>query len=103
MVCLYVRFPGATWVEDERLGPGIGKITPKYGVWALDKQFQVKIEREGFYIASDFSGTAHSFQGANLKAAIIDCSSWDSGQNKPNKKELWPFIRIRYDSKFWSW
>ena len=99
MVDLYVRFPAATWVEDEELGPGIGKLLPKYNVWALDKQWNVKIERHGFFIASDFSGTAHSFQGANLQAAIIDCNSLDSGQTKPSKKDSWPFIGIRYNSK----
>ena len=95
MVCLYFFFPGATWVEDEELGPCIGKLLPKYNVWALDKQWNVKIERHGFFIASDFSGTAHSFQGANLQAAIIDCNGWDSGQNKPTKKESWPLAKIR--------
>ena len=101
MVCLYVRFPGATWVEDEKFGPGIAKIVPKYTVWALDKGYTQKIERHGFFIASDFGGTAHSFQGANLQAAIIDCSSWDSGQSKPSKTDSWPFIGIRYNSKMY--
>ena len=58
MVCLYLRFPKATWVEDEKLGPGIAKILPKYQVWGLDKAEAVKVERYGFCIASDFSGTA---------------------------------------------
>ena len=96
MVCLYVRFPGATWIEDDELGEGIATIFPNYNVWAVDKQWNVKIERRGFKIASDFSGTAHSFQGANLQAAIIDCNNWESGQNKPSKKDLWPFAGIRY-------
>ena len=98
LVCLYLRFPGAAWIEDEALGPGIAKLSPQYTTWSVDKEQTVKIERHGFFIASDFSGTAHSFQGANLQAAIIDCSSWDSGQNKPSKKESWPSIGIRYNS-----
>ena len=93
-VCLYVKFPGATWVEHEDLGPGVGKILPQYNVWALDNQWNVKIERHGFFIASDFSGTAHSFQGANLTSAIIDCNGWDSGKSKPSRKEPWPLLRI---------
>ena len=95
MVCLYVRFPGATWIEDDKLSKGIGTLFPKYNVWAVDKQWNVKIERRGFFIASDFSGTAHSFQGANLAAAIIDCGSWDSGQTKPSKKDSWPLLKTR--------
>lgn len=97
-VCLYVKFPTATWIEDEELGPGIGRLIPKYNVWALDKQWTVKIERRGFFVASDFSGTAHSFQGANLSAAIINCNSWDSGQSEPSKKDSLPLIRIRKES-----
>ena len=92
-----MRFPGATWTEFPELGEGIGVLYPKYNVWAVDKHWNVKIERRGFFIASDFSGTAHSFQGANLPAAIIDCNTWDSGENKPSKKDGWPFIRVRHD------
>ena len=29
-VCLYVQFPGATWVEHEELGAGIAEIKPQY-------------------------------------------------------------------------
>ena len=87
MVCLYLRWPGATWIEDEALGPGIAKLKPNYNIWALDKQWTQKIERHGFTIASDFNGTAHSFQGANLSAAIIDCNGWDTGKHKPSKRE----------------
>ena len=58
---LLVKFPNATWIEDENLGPGIGKLFPKYNVWGLDKDWSVKIERHGFFIASDFSGTGACF------------------------------------------
>ena len=74
---LYIRFPGADWVENEKLGPGIAKIKPTYVRWALDKGWTQTIERHGFTIASDFSGTAHSFQGASLDAAITDCNEWN--------------------------
>ena len=60
-LCLLVKFPNATWIEDENLGPGIGKLFPKYNVWGLDKDWSVKIERHGFFIASDFSGTGACF------------------------------------------
>ncbi len=35
-----------------------------------------------FTVASDFSGTAHSFAGSSLAAAWIDCLPWDT---KPDK------------------
>ena len=72
-----MKFSGATWVEDDKLGAGIAKLKPTYVVWALDKGWTHKIERHGFTIASDFSGTAHSFQGANPDAAIVDCNAWN--------------------------
>ena len=89
MEYIFVHFPGATWVEDETLGAGIAKLRPTYVVWSLDKGWTQLIELRGFTIASDFSGTAHSCQGANLPAAIIDCGEWDTRGHKPSKKELW--------------
>ena len=89
MEYIFVRFPDATWTEDAFLGVGIAKLKPTYVVWALDKGWTQLIERCGFTIASDFSGTAHSFQGSNLPAAIIDCGEWDSRENQPSKKEQW--------------
>ena len=74
---LYIRLEGAKWVESPELGPGIAEIKPQHVVWALDKNWQFKVERYGFCIASDFSGTAHSFVGATLAAAITDCGAWD--------------------------
>ena len=93
--CLYLQWPGATWIEEPALGPGIAKIEPRYIVWALDKSWTQKIERRGFTIASDFSGTAHSFQGANLHAAIIDSNSWDSGSRAPTKKAIGSHAKTR--------
>ena len=75
-ICLYLRFPDATWVENEKLGAGIAEIKPQYVTWSLDKLNTQKIERHGFLIASDFSGTAHSFQGSTLDAAVTDCNEW---------------------------
>ena len=57
-ICLYIRFPGATWIENDDLGAGVAKLKPAYIRWALDKQWTQKIERHGFAVASDFSGTA---------------------------------------------
>jgi len=82
---LFVRVPEATWIEDAALGPGVAAINPVVVTWALDKQWQVLVKRKGFPIASDFSGTAHSFAGANLPAALIDCLSWDHEPNQPDQ------------------
>ena len=75
--CLYVRFPGATWIENEKLGAGLAQLKPTYVYWALDKKSTQKIERHGFTIASDFNGNAHSFQETTLNAVLTDCNEWN--------------------------
>ena len=74
---LCIRKEGATWLGDTSLVPGVAELKPQRVVWALDKKWQFKVERHGFAVASDLSGTAHSFVGANLNAAITDCGAWD--------------------------
>ena len=74
---LYIKIPNATWVWNAGLGPGIIGLTPRTVAWHLDNKNQVAVQRRGFTVASDFSGTAHSFAGASLKSAFIDCLPWD--------------------------
>ena len=93
-VCLYLKFHGATWVENASLGAGIAQLKPTYVVWALDKGWTQKIERHGFTVASDFSGTAHSFQGANLDAAIADCNDWSYMPSR--KDQLTAYMSVFY-------
>ena len=73
---LCIRFQDATWVSDARLRFGAVAIPPCTVVWALDKQWQCKVRQKRLPLASDFSGTTHSFAGATLKAAMVDCSPW---------------------------
>ncbi len=77
-VRILVRMDGATWVEDATLGKGVAAVTPQRVTWALDRKWAFKVERFGFTVASDFSGTAHSFAGADLAAAIVNCKTWDA-------------------------
>ena len=71
---LFLRIPNASWIWSPELGPGIIGITPVITHWFLDKANQeVRVKRRGFMVASDFSGTAHSFAGDTLKAALVDC------------------------------
>ena len=51
--------------------------------WHVDKMCQIGIRRKGFTVASDFSGTAHSFAGDNLPVAFIDCLPWHTKLDKP--------------------
>ena len=73
--------PNATLTVHAELGPGIIAIEPEVEQWALDKAWKVLVKRRGFCMAPDLSGTAHSFVGATLKAALIDCDSWEQEPN----------------------
>ena len=79
---LFFKIENATWTWSPELGPGVISLKPKAEMWYLDKLCQVGVRRKGFTVASDFSGTAHSFAGDNLPAAFIDCLPWDM---KPNR------------------
>ena len=75
---LFLRRADAKWISDPQLPAGVIAITPTTAIWALDKKYkQVRVKRKGFTVASDFSGTAHSFAGATLRAAIVDCLPWN--------------------------
>ena len=86
---LFLQFEGATWIWSKDLGPGVKGIKPKIVDWYLDQACKVRVRRKGFTVASDFSGTAHSFAGASLPAAFIDCLPWDA---KPDKEDRYQFI-----------
>ena len=79
---IFLRIPKATWVVSADLGPGVISLKPVIATWHIDKMCQIGIRRKGFTVASDFSGTAHSFAGDNLRAAVIDCLPWAT---KPDK------------------
>ena len=82
---LYVEMPNATFTVHEQLGPGIIAIEPDIATWALDKAWKVLVKRRGFCIAPDLSGTAHSFVGATLKSAFIDCDTWKQETSRENQ------------------
>jgi len=62
--------------------PGVVKLLPRNVTWYLDKEHQVPVHRRGFAVASAFSGTSHSFAGASLEAAWIDCLPWSAQPDK---------------------
>ena len=74
---LFVHIDNATWEWSKDLGPGVIALSPSTVLWHVDKFKKVAVQRRGFTVASDFSGTAHSFAGASLKSAFIDCLPWD--------------------------
>ena len=79
---LYVQVPGATWKHSTTLPPGVFPLTPVNRPWHLDKAGNNRIRRFGFQLVPDFSGTAHSYVGYTLKAALADCLSWDTAPTR---------------------
>lgn len=78
---LYIEMPNATWIVHEEFGPGIIAIKPEIEEWALDRARKVRVKRRGFCMAPDLAGTAHSFVGATLKAALLDLDKWEQEPN----------------------
>ena len=75
---LYVHIPGATWKYSKSLPPGVYPLKPVFRPWHLDKAGNNRIRRFGYQLVPDFSGTAHSYVGYTLRAALADCLSWDA-------------------------
>ena len=71
------------WVVDAKLGKGVYPLKPVFRHWTRDKDGYAKVRRKGFQLVPDFSGTAHSYTGYTMDAAIADCLPW----NRTTKRE----------------
>ncbi|CAK9045091.1 unnamed protein product, partial [Durusdinium trenchii] len=71
-LALYVQIPGSTWQLHPALPPGVACIKPTVQQWTLQPGGRATIARRGFPVASDYSGTAHSFMGATLEACTLE-------------------------------
>ena len=71
--CIYLKFAGATWTVDKRLGPGVWPLFPVHRTWELNAAQGSKIKRHGFTLLPDYASTAFMIQGATLRAAIAAC------------------------------
>ena len=61
-------------------------VNPIRAQWSRDADGHAKVIRTGFPLVTDFSGTVHSFTGAQLPAAIVDCLSFEA---RPRKEDMW--------------
>ncbi len=94
---LFVKIPKATWIWSPELGPGVIGLKPTTVTWYLDRLCQIGIQRRGFTVAADFSGTGHSFAGESLPAAFLDCLPWDARPDKPGQIAAYMGIsRVRH-------
>ena len=72
-LCIFLHFKDATWVVDERLGPGVWPLYQVERTWTLNESLGTKIRRKGFTLLPDYASTAFMIQGATLPAGIADC------------------------------
>ena len=68
-----MKFEGATWIVDKRLGLGVWPLFPVHRTWELNAAQGSKIKRLGFTLIPDYASTAFMIQGSILRAAIADC------------------------------
>ena len=73
-VYVVVKIQAATWIKYKRWGPGCLKISPVRVVWSPTNS-AMSVVRYGLPLASDFCGTAHSFQGSTLAACTVHLGS----------------------------
>ena len=71
--CIFLKFAGATWTVDPRLGEGVWPLVPVHRTWELNAAQGSKLKRYGFTLVPDYASTAFMIQGATLQAAIADC------------------------------
>ena len=81
-LALYVQIPDSTWQLHPALPPGVACIKPTVQQWTLQPGGRATIARRGFPVASDYSGTAHSFMGATLEACTLDLGFWDTAPSR---------------------
>ena len=71
--CIYIKFPGATWLVHEDLGEGVYPLAPVSRTWKVNEYTGIKARRTGFFVVADFASTAHMLQGASLDAVLCSC------------------------------
>ena len=68
--CIYIFFPGCTWIVHEDLDPGVYPLAPVSRTWVVNEYTGIKARRTGYFIVPDFASTAHGIQGTSLDAVL---------------------------------
>ena len=82
---ILVEIADAAFQQQKGLPPGVYCVKPRTVRWARDKAGSAQVKRTGFVLTASFSGTAHSYTGATLPKAIVDCLDY---ANKPRKEDM---------------
>ena len=82
---IYVEVKDAVFEQQAGVPAGVYPVKPRNVFWSRDKAGNAKVRRTGFLLVPSFSGTAHSYTGATLPKAIVDCLSFCS---KPTQEDM---------------
>ena len=74
---IYLKFENVKWRVHDDLEKGVYPLKVTGKVWNISENTKMKAKRWGWCFVPDFGQTAHSVQGASLKAVIVDCLKVD--------------------------
>ena len=74
---IYLKFENAKWRVHDDLEKGVYPLKVTGKIWNISENTKMKAKRWGWCFVPDFGQTAHSVQGASLKAVIVDCLKVD--------------------------
>ena len=74
---IYLKFENVKWRVHDDLEKGVYPLKATGKIWNISENTKMKAKRWGWCFVPDFGQTAHSVQGASLKAIIVDCLKVD--------------------------
>ena len=74
---IYLKFENVKWRVHDDLEKGVYPLKVTGKIWNISENTKMKAKRWGWCFVPDFGQTAHSVQGASLKAVIVDCLKVD--------------------------
>jgi len=72
-LALFVRREMQEFESDDAERARVERVELVRRSWSPDTENNVHVNRRGFQVVPNFAGTIHSFVGASLDAALLDC------------------------------
>ena len=93
---LLVRREMQEFESDSANKADVVKIDIIHRSWCPDAANKVQVNRRGFQVVPNFAGTIHSFVGASLDAAMLDCLHFSQTPRKDDQLKAYLGIsRVR--------
>ena len=72
-LCIYIKFPNATWQVLPDMEPGVFPLKPVDRQWDINAKTGTKARRKGYTLLPDYASTSHLIQGETLEAELAEC------------------------------